>query len=62
MKASFKDLFKIGAGPIALVLVARVAVAVGVPLLGCLLMDRPLPAVVAGATAMLGALLTVLPG
>jgi hypothetical protein len=53
MNAPFKDLFKIGPGPITLVIVARVAVAVGVPLLGCVLVGLPLAGVLAGATAML---------
>jgi hypothetical protein len=46
------NLFKIDSGSISAVLTARVAVAVGVPLLGFLLAGRPLAAVVAAATAM----------
>lgn len=46
------NLFKIGSAPISFVLTARVAVAVGVPLIGFLLAGRPLAAVVAAATAM----------
>ncbi len=52
MNSTFQNLFKIGPGPISLVLTGRVAAAVGVPLLGFLLAGRPLAAVAAAATAM----------
>ena len=52
MITMFSDLFRIGSGSISVMLTARVAVAVGVPLLGFLLAGRPLAAVVAAATAM----------
>lgn len=48
----YQSLFQLGRGPIPLALTARVAVAVGIPLIGFLLTGDALAGVVAGATAM----------
>jgi hypothetical protein len=46
------DLFKIAPGPVPLLLFVRVALGVGVPLVGFTLAGQPLAAVAGGATAM----------
>jgi hypothetical protein len=46
------ELFRIAPGPIPLLLFVRVALAVGIPLLGFTLAGQPVAAVAGGATAM----------
>ena len=48
----YRDLFSVGGGPIPAALFVRVAVAVGLPLVGFTLAGHPLAGVAGGATAM----------
>jgi len=52
MPPQLHDVFKLAPGPVPVLMFVRVALAVGVPMLGFTLAGQPLAAVAAGATAM----------